>query len=128
MSGCDKRRERYCGATQGSWFCNLEPVDWGSLNIPFPWVKALLNVPLECGIGGESGAEEGSNLVPIAPLLGDADRRLVREQLERTMASDAFRGSKRSREFLSHIVERTLNGESDLLKKISYEHTTSATR
>jgi hypothetical protein len=42
---------------------------------------------------------------------------LVREQLERTMASDAFRGSKRSREFLAHIVERTLNGESDLLKE-----------
>ncbi|MGO9093968.1 MAG: hypothetical protein ACLQGV_01985 [Bryobacteraceae bacterium] len=50
-------------------------------------------------------------------LLGDADRRMVREQLERTMASDAFRGSKRSREFLTHIVERTLNGESDLLKE-----------
>jgi len=33
------------------------------------------------------------------------------------MASDAFRGSKRSRDFLSHIVERTLAGESGLLKE-----------
>lgn len=41
----------------------------------------------------------------------------MREQLERTLASDAFHKSKRSREFLSHIVERTLNGETDLLKE-----------
>jgi hypothetical protein len=68
-------------------------------------------VSLECEIRAESGVEDA------LPLLGDTDRRLVREQLERTMASDAFRGSKRSREFLSHIVERTLNGESDLLKE-----------
>jgi hypothetical protein len=50
-------------------------------------------------------------------LFGAVDRQLVRRQLERTLASDAFRGSKRSCEFLSHIVERTLNGEPDLLKE-----------
>ena len=58
-----------------------------------------------------------SSMVPVAAVFGDTEHRLVREQLQRTMASDAFRGSKRSREFLSHIVESTLSGESDLLKE-----------
>ena len=78
----------------------------------FTWVKAVLNVPLECGNG-----EEATNLAAVSRPLGAAEDRLVREQLERPMASDAFRGSRRSREFLSHIVERTLAGESGLLKE-----------
>jgi len=67
-------------------------------------------VPLEC-------ADEQPNPAAVAAPLGDADRQAVREQLARIMASDAFRGSKRSREFLSHIAEKTLSGQSILLKE-----------
>jgi hypothetical protein len=76
-----------------------------------PLGKAVENVPLESGFVGLDGAGQGS-----APLAGDK-RRLVREQLERIMASEAFRGSRRSREFLAHIAEKTLGGEPDLLKE-----------
>ena len=95
----------------GSWFCNLRPVNLGMAERASTWVNGSPDAPIECGIGAEGAMEDA------LALLGDTERRLLREQLERTMASDAFRGSKRSREFLSHVVERTLNGESDLLKE-----------
>jgi hypothetical protein len=103
---------RHGDATTESWLCNVGPVDLGMPERGFTGVKAVLNVPVEFGNG-----EESANLVAVSQPLGAAEHRLVRDQLQRTMASDAFRGSKRSRDFLSHIVERTLSGESDLLKE-----------
>jgi len=55
--------------------------------------------------------------VPPRLSFGPEDRKLLAEQIERIMGSDAFRGSKRSREFLAHIVERALDGGTDLLKE-----------
>ena len=42
---------------------------------------------------------------------------VVRAELERILASAAFRGSRRCQEFLSYIVCRALEGRSDLLKE-----------
>jgi len=41
----------------------------------------------------------------------------IREQLERILASPAFKNSKRYSRFFRFIVERTLDGQSDLLKE-----------
>ncbi|HEY1206762.1 MAG: hypothetical protein ABSH46_09905 [Bryobacteraceae bacterium] len=42
---------------------------------------------------------------------------LVREELERVLASHEFRSSKRSQEFLRYVIENTLSGHGDLLKE-----------
>lgn len=47
----------------------------------------------------------------------EADRRGVREQLTRIVASLPFSTSKRYPAFLSHVVEKWLSGESDRLKE-----------
>lgn len=47
----------------------------------------------------------------------EADRRVVREQLSRIVASLPFSTSKRYPAFLSHVVEKWLAGESDRLKE-----------
>jgi hypothetical protein len=44
---------------------------------------------------------------------------LVREELERVLASHEFRSSKRSQEFLRYVIENTLGGHGDLLKERS---------
>ncbi len=54
-------------------------------------------------------AERGDRLAPNPPE--------VREHLERILASAAFRSSRRSREFLRFVVERTLDPEEPPLKE-----------
>jgi hypothetical protein len=46
-----------------------------------------------------------------------ADPQDVRAHLDRVLAGSAFRGSKRSQEFLRFVVERTLNGDGANLKE-----------
>ena len=41
----------------------------------------------------------------------------IHEHLERVLASTAFRGSRRSQDFLRHVVDLTLKGEVDRLKE-----------
>src|SRR5215813_13762011 len=42
---------------------------------------------------------------------------VVREELERVLASAEFRTSKRSQEFLRYVVEHALNGQAEHLKE-----------
>ncbi len=42
---------------------------------------------------------------------------MVREELNRVLASHEFRSSKRSQDFLRYVVEHTLNGQADMLKE-----------
>jgi hypothetical protein len=42
---------------------------------------------------------------------------MVREELDRVLQSEDFRASKRSQEFLTYVVEQTLNGSTDVLKE-----------
>ena len=54
------------------------------------------------------------------PVSGVADiphQREILQQLERVLASPAFRGSRRSQEFLRYVVEQTVNGEAHSLKE-----------
>lgn len=75
-------------------------------------------MPLPLEIESKSSTQERPRLATAqAPPVPHDCRQFVREQLERIMASEAFRGSKRSREFLSYVAEKTLNAESDLLKE-----------
>lgn len=45
------------------------------------------------------------------------DPRAVQRELDRLLRSPAFKGSKRSQEFLRHVVETALRGESETLKE-----------
>lgn len=47
----------------------------------------------------------------------DALKESVRGEMERILHSETFRSSPRSRQFLSFVVEQTLNGHQDLLKE-----------
>src|SRR5215469_8842451 len=47
------------------------------------------------------------------------DSAVVRRVLQAIVASPAFKGSRRSQQFLSHIVEKTLSGHTDELKERS---------
>jgi len=51
--------------------------------------------------------------------LDEANQKAIREELSRLVDSPAFRTSKRCKEFLEYIVERTLNGPGDKLKERS---------
>ncbi|MDX2151432.1 MAG: malectin domain-containing carbohydrate-binding protein [Bryobacteraceae bacterium] len=51
--------------------------------------------------------------------LSPARERAVRAELDRLLESAAFRTSKRCREFLRHVVERTLAGANETLKERS---------
>ncbi len=42
---------------------------------------------------------------------------VIREELERVLASPEFRASRRSQDFLKYVVEHALNGQADLLKE-----------
>jgi hypothetical protein len=42
---------------------------------------------------------------------------VVREELDRVLASHEFRSSRRSQGFLKYVVENTLNGHGDMLKE-----------
>lgn len=50
---------------------------------------------------------------------GQSQEQAVRTELDRLLESPAFRTSKRCREFLAHIVERTIQGRTDTLKERS---------
>lgn len=43
--------------------------------------------------------------------------RVIREELQRVLASHEFRSTKRSQDFLRYVVEHTLNGHGDTLKE-----------
>jgi hypothetical protein len=45
------------------------------------------------------------------------DPRAVQRELDRLLGSPAFKGSKRSREFLQHVIDTALRGESETLKE-----------
>jgi len=63
--------------------------------------------------GSAARAGDGDGSIPLAP-----DRqRLVREHLREILASEAFRGSKRSSDFLRFVVEKALAGEQDEIKE-----------
>lgn len=49
--------------------------------------------------------------------LAESQQNAVRDELERILASTAFRGSRRSQEFLRYIVSHALEGRADLLKE-----------
>ena len=49
--------------------------------------------------------------------LSKEQRAVILRELENILNSHAFKGSKRSQQFLSHVVERTLEGQVDLLKE-----------
>ncbi len=51
--------------------------------------------------------------------IGEARQQIVRSELDRLLASAAFRTSKRCREFLEYIVEHTLSGPNGSLKERS---------
>jgi hypothetical protein len=51
--------------------------------------------------------------------LGEIREQAVRAERDRLLESPAFRTSKRCREFLEYIVERTISGESGALKERS---------
>ncbi|MBS1876793.1 MAG: hypothetical protein JSU00_26500 [Acidobacteria bacterium] len=51
--------------------------------------------------------------------LTEARERAVRSELDRLIESAAFRTSKRCREFLRYVVERTISGPADTLKERS---------
>src|SRR5277367_5912073 len=42
---------------------------------------------------------------------------MIREELDRILQSEDFRASKRSQEFLTYVVEQTLNCSTDALKE-----------
>lgn len=60
--------------------------------------------------GKNGGSKNGSQA---------ADPAAIREELERVLASSAFRSSKRHSCFLRHVVEETLNGNAAQLKERS---------
>ena len=47
----------------------------------------------------------------------DLSHEQIREELGRILRSEDFRASKRSQEFLTYVVEQTLNGSTDVLKE-----------
>ncbi len=100
----------------GSRVCNLGQLDWISEHSAY-WGNVSLSVPLQLGIESKNRTQDSPCAAASGASLKHADRQSVRDQLERIMASDAFRGSKRSREFLAHIAEKTLDAEGDLLKE-----------
>jgi hypothetical protein len=51
--------------------------------------------------------------------ISDADQHVVREELERLLASPLFRNSRRYPAFMRYVVEHTLAGQSGLLKERS---------
>src|SRR5580698_5496516 len=67
---------------------------------------------------GRGMPEIDSRLEEIAKVIrSDADLRALRKHLEQVIGGDAFRGSKRSGQFLQHIVDKAIAQESDALKE-----------
>jgi hypothetical protein len=55
----------------------------------------------------------------IAPPVAGLQRAAIRRELDRILSSHAFRASKRSQQFLSYVVNRTLEGQVENLKERS---------
>ncbi len=55
--------------------------------------------------------------IPNHPADDDVPPELIREELDRVLHSEEFRASKRSQEFLTYVVEHTLDGSSVGLKE-----------
>src|SRR5436309_14035767 len=66
-----------------------------------------------------SGSQPSANdQHPVRQGAGDpVEAGLIREELHRILAGTSFRSSKRCSEFLSFVVERTLDGRGDDLKE-----------
>jgi hypothetical protein len=69
----------------------------------------------------EVRVESGGLLDPHkgVPPVSEPQRTLILRELENILNSHAFRASKRSQQFLSHVVEHTLGGHVELLKERS---------
>jgi hypothetical protein len=61
------------------------------------------------------GANHGQDAQPATA--DAAEARVIREELQRILSGPSFRSSKRCSEFLSFVVERTLDGHGDDLKE-----------
>jgi len=59
----------------------------------------------------------GSAATSAHPMYSATQREMVKEQLERILASSLFRNSKRFPDFLRYTVNQTLAGETDCLKE-----------
>jgi hypothetical protein len=82
----------------------VEASDWAS---NFAAILPIMNA-----VSRGDAAEIG------APLSFDDEKRsAIIGELERIVADDVFRTSKRSRQFLSYVVRQTLDGNADLLKE-----------
>ena len=68
------------------------------------------------GTSGENSSSQASHALGWLPHT-EEERALVREELERIVASSGFRNSRKYPAFLRHIVEHTLNGEAEHLKE-----------
>ena len=68
------------------------------------------------GTSGENSSPQASHALGWLPHT-DEERALVREELERIVASSGFRNSRKYPAFLRHIVEHTLNGDAEHLKE-----------
>lgn len=65
------------------------------------------------------GAFASSAAKGLAPLERDPDRDAVRAYLDKVLMSPAFHGSKRCQELLRYLVEKSLNGDANVLKERS---------
>src|SRR6266545_2814208 len=54
-----------------------------------------------------------------APVSGPERRQAVLAELERILASPSFRGTKRSQDFLTYVVNHALDGRTECLKERS---------
>lgn len=68
-------------------------------------------------MGAGNSASAKARPVPEEPAPPRPQDRLVREHLREILASEAFRGSKRSSDFLRFVVEKTLAGQAEDLKE-----------
>src|SRR6266849_10972238 len=66
------------------------------------------------GVGSSSQNMGNTKVVEIGP-----EAPLLREHVREVIASPAFKGSRRSQQFLQHIVEKTISGHADELKERS---------
>ncbi len=63
------------------------------------------------------GHSPGGRRLRASPPREESRERLIREHLDKVLQSEAFRGSKRSCDFLRFVVEKALAGESEDLKE-----------
>jgi hypothetical protein len=69
----------------------------------------------QVGCGPATGAAVLALSSP--PGWNGTERQAVKEQIVRIISSDIFAGSRRSREFLIHVADKALSGQTELLKE-----------